>query len=304
MAKKYRSGRGKRGNLLGTALFALALLVLYLGSLLGLFDWGDTGAEIGGSPAPDAYVGLQVHYIDVGQGDSTLIICDGEAMLIDAGIVSAGKTVVEYLESCGVTELSYVVCTHAHTDHCGGLDDVIEAFPVETLFAPYTEFDSSGTFTSFEDAAADVGLYITIPPLGSQFTLGGAVFTFIGPVGDYSDVNDTSLVTFLEYEKTSFLLMGDAGIGALLDSATIGGFSLDCDVLTLGHHGSKTSTDAQILDLTTPSLAVASCGFNNSYGHPHDEVLDLLTERSIPLYRTDERSSFVIGSDGEKIYAP
>ena len=98
--------------------------------------------------------------------------------------------------------------------------------------------------------------------------------------------------------------MGDAGIGALLDSATIGGFSLDCDVLTLGHHGSRTSTDAQILDLTTPSLAVASCGFNNSYGHPHVEVLNLLVERSIPLYRTDERSSFVIGSDGEKIYAP
>ena len=300
--RRKRNNRGKKGSLLGSAFFALALLVLYLGSSLGLFEWGDSGPEIAGSPAPETTVGLQVHYIDVGQGDSTLIICDGEAMLIDAGIVSMGETVVEYIKDCGVTELAYVVCTHAHVDHCGGLDDVIEAFPVGTLFAPYTEFDASGTFTSFEDAAADIGLYITIPALGGEFTLGGAVFAFVGPLGDYSDVNDSSLVTRLEYGNTSFLFTGDAGTGALLDSATIGGFSINCDVLKLGHHGSNTSTNDEILDLTTPSLAIASCGFENSYGHPHDEVKTLLEERSIPIYRTDELGSIVIGSDGEKLY--
>lgn len=151
------------------------------GLAAGLVSWGGSGEDRVDLSAslPDA--GIFVSYIDVGQGDSAFVSCGDDTLLIDAGVSSRRRDGVDYLRSLGVTELDYVVCTHAHEDHCGGLDDVIEAFEVGTLFAPYTEFDTSGAFTRFEDTAADKGLYVTVPELGAEFTLGGAVFEFVGP---------------------------------------------------------------------------------------------------------------------------
>ena len=178
MARR-RSGK-RRGSVVGTLVFAAALLVMWAASRLGLVSWGGSGEDRVDLSAslPDA--GIFVSYIDVGQGDSAFVSCGDDTLLIDAGVSSEGETVVDYLRSLGVTELDYVVCTHAHEDHCGGLDDVIEAFNIGTLFAPYTEFDASGAFTRFEDTAADKGLYVTVPELGAEFTLGGAVFLLLG----------------------------------------------------------------------------------------------------------------------------
>ena len=171
-----------------------------------------------------------------------------------------------------------------------------------TLFAPYTEFDASGAFTRFEDTAADKGLYVTVPELGAEFTLGDAVFEFVGPVSDWGDdLNDSSLVLRLEYGETAFLFTGDISAGPLEDCALIGGYDLGCDVLKLGHHGSSTSTDAEVLDLTHPSLAIACCGEDNSYGHPHQEVVDLLAQRGITLLRTDEEGTIELVSDGKTV---
>ena len=301
MARRRKAGKG-RGGIIGTGLFALALLLMYAASGLGLVSWG------GGEDRVDLAVtvlpedGLFAAYIDVGQGDSALLACGGETLLIDAGVSSEGETVVEYLKSRGVTELDYVVCTHAHEDHCGGLDAVIENFDVGTLFAPYTEFDSSGAFTRFEDTAAEKGLFVTVPPLGAEFTLGDAVFEFAGPVSDWGgDLNDSSLVLRIEYGETAFLFTGDISAGALEDCALIGGFDLGCDVLKLGHHGSSSSTDEEVLDLTRPELAVASCGEGNRYGHPHEEVVQLLEQRGVTLLRTDTDGTIELVSDGQKI---
>ncbi|MGI6026073.1 MAG: ComEC/Rec2 family competence protein [Candidatus Scatomorpha sp.] len=300
MARR-RSGK-KRGSVVGTLVFAAALLVMWAASRLGLVSWGGSGEDRVDLSAslPDA--GIFVSYIDVGQGDSAFVSCGDDTLLIDAGVSSEGETVVDYLRSLGVTELDYVVCTHAHEDHCGGLDDVIAAFDVGTLFAPYTEFDASGAFTRFEDTAADKGLYVTVPELGAEFTLGDAVFEFVGPVSDWGDdLNDSSLVLRLEYGETAFLFTGDISAGPLEDCALIGGYDLGCDVLKLGHHGSSTSTDAEVLDLTHPSLAIACCGEDNSYGHPHQEVVDLLAQRGITLLRTDTDGTIELVSDGKTV---
>ena len=191
---------------------------------------------------------------------------------------------------------------HTHDDHCGGMDEVVEAVDIGTLFAPYTEFDSSGAFTRFEDTAAERGLEVVQPAQGAVYTLGGASFQFVGPVSDWgSELNDSSLVVRLSYGETAFLCTGDISAGALEDCALIGGFDLGCDVLKLGHHGSSSSTDEDVLDLTRPSLAIASCGAGNSYGHPHEEVVELLERRGITLLRTDTEGTIELVSDGEAI---
>ena len=295
--KRKRPARAPR-TALGTLAAILLAAFVWAGSELGWFD----GVRLAPAATPLPGDGLYVTFIDVGQGDATFASCEGETLLIDAGVPEAGPEVAEYLAGAGVTELDYVVCTHAHEDHCGGLDYILENFGVGVLFAPYTEFDASGSFTHFEDTAAELGVEITVPPLGAEFTLGGAVFEFVGPVSDWGgDVNDSSLVLRLDYGGDSFLFTGDIGSGPLEDCAYVGGYDLDCDVLKLGHHGSSTSTDQGILDLTTPEVAVASCGLDNSYGHPHDEVVALCEENGVLLLRTDRDGDITLHSNGAEI---
>ena len=296
-ARKRRRSKAPR-SAFGTLVVILLAALAFAGTQLGWFD--NVRLTPAATPLPGE--GVYVTYIDVGQGDSTLAYCEGETLLIDAGVPGQGEVVAAYLDSIGVTELNYVVCTHAHEDHCGGLDYILENYPVGTLFATYTEFDASGTFTHFEDTAAELGLSITVPEPGMEFTLGSAVFEFIGPVSDWDgDVNDSSLVIRLDYGDDSFLFTGDMGSGALLDCAYLGGYSLDCDVLKLGHHGSRTSTDEEVLRLTSPEVAIASCGEGNSYGHPHEEVVELCDSEGILLLRTDRDGNITLHSDGAEV---
>jgi len=240
--------------------------------------------------------GLYVHYIDVGQGDCELICCDGEYMLIDAGIPSAGDTVVEYLENHSIDKLTYLVCTHPHADHCGGLDAVVENIEVETVFtSPYIGENKS--YEYFENAVYAAGLDFTVPELGEVFYLGEAKFRFLGPLEDYENVNDDSLVMRLEYGDTSFLFTGDMTSTAerdLLDE----GLKVDCDVLKVGHHGSSGSSCYQFLYEASPTIGVISCAVGNDYGHPHKETISRLSDAEVTVYRTDLDGTVIIFSDG------
>ena len=145
--------------------------------------------------------GLYVHYIDVGQGDSELVCCNGEYMLIDAGEPDASDAVLEYLDALGIDRLDYLVCTHGHSDHCGGLDAVVESLEVETVFtSPYA--DDSPSYEIFADAVYNAGLELTVPELGESYRLGEASFSFIGPVEDYDNTNDDSLVMPLSFRPS------------------------------------------------------------------------------------------------------
>ena len=243
--------------------------------------------------------GLYVHYIDVGQGDSELVCCNGEYMLIDAGEPDASDAVLEYLDRHGIDKLDYLVCTHGHSDHCGGLDAVVESLEVETVFtSPYA--DDSPSYEIFTDAVYDAGLELTVPVLGESYRLGEASFSFIGPLEDYDNLNDDSLVMRLEYGDTSFLFTGDMTSKAEKDLINDGA-DLRCDVLKVGHHGSSGSSCYQFLYEAQPGIGVISCEKGNSYGHPHEETLSRLNDADVTVYRTDLEGSIVIFSDGMKV---
>lgn len=246
---------------------------------------------------------LEIHFIDVEQGDSTLIIADGHAMLIDAGYYQYGDKVTDYIDyQIGdIDYLDYVIATHPDADHVGGLSEVLatDRFGIGTVFfSPYDR--DTGPMYYVEKAMNESGLIKTIPSTDSSYTLGNATFTFVGPVTTYEDSNESSLCIRLDYGSTSYLFCGDAGEKAEMDMIEAEK-NLDCDVLKISHHGSKYSTCEAFLNATTPSFAVISVGESNDYFHPHATVLNQLRALDINTYRTDEQGSVMLISDGNAI---
>ena len=240
---------------------------------------------------------FEMHFIDVGQALSVLVECDGQYMLYDGGNVDDGSLVVSYLQSQGVEQLEYVFCSHAHEDHVGGLAAALAYFPAYHVYSPVTEA-STKCFKDFVKYTQQQGLQVEVPAVGTTWPLGGATVTMVGPVAQYSDTNDTSIVLRIEYGSTSFLLTGDMEKTAETDLVN-SGVNLRADVLQVGHHGSSTSTGYLFLNSVLPEMAVISCGVNNKYGHPHEETLSILRDAGVDVYRTDLQGTITIGSDGQ-----
>ena len=272
-------------------LFAIALTLIP--ALSGCEGLPEAKPElIGGS-------GLRVEFIDVGQADSILIICEDGIMLIDGGNAADSDLIYTYLKDRGITRLDYVVATHAHEDHIGGLPGALEYAEVGTALCPVTDYDSN-VFDNFVRALDEQGVGITVPDPGDTFTLGGAEVEIIGPVNPSDDPNDTSIVMRLTYGETSFLFTGDAEREAeqdILDAE----YDLSATVLKVGHHGSDTSTSYPFLREVMPQYVVISCGTNNSYGHPRDDLLSRLRDADVTLYRTDMQGTVNCVSDGETV---
>ncbi len=240
---------------------------------------------------------LRVSFIDVGQGDSEFIeLPNGETLLIDAGTNETGADVVNYIESLGYSSIDYVVGTHPHEDHIGGLDDVIRTFDVESVYMPKVTADTK-TFEDVLDAVDEKGLTINTAKAGVTLVDGdGLSVKMLAPVLDeYDNTNDYSAVIRIVYDDTSFIFMGDAEQYA--EDLITG--DVDSDVLKVGHHGSSTSTGEAFLERVSPSYAVISCGLGNSYGHPHTETIEKLG--GIPVFRTDEMGTIVATSEGSEI---
>ena len=239
---------------------------------------------------------LEVHYIDVGQADSALILCGGESMLIDGGNVADSSLVVSYLADQGVDSLDYVVCTHAHEDHVGGLSGPLSQYPAEHVLAPVTEYDTKA-FENFLKYTRQQGLEVTSPSPGDTWTVGDASVTVLGPQKAYEDTNNTSIVLRLDYGETSFLFTGDAERDAEADMLEAGA-ALQADVLKVGHHGSNTSTSYPFLREVAPEYAVISVGEGNDYGHPHAETMSRLRDADVTVYRTDLQGNIIIQAGG------
>ena len=250
--------------------------------------------------APQNQTDLLVHFIDVGQADSILVQNDGENMLIDGGNVADSSLIVSYLRDYNVKTIDYLVCTHAHEDHGGGLNAAVRNFDIETIFAPKTGSDAK-FYQKLLDGIYAKGLEITTPEAGYSFTLGDASVQVLGPITESSDdKNNTSIVLKLVDGENSFLFTGDAEREEEQDILNAG-YDLSADVLKVGHHGSNSSTTYPFLREVMPSYAVISVGKDNSYGHPTEEVLSRLRDAEAEVHRTDLQGHIVAKSDKQNI---
>ena len=242
---------------------------------------------------------LQLHFIDVGQADAILVSNQGKYMLVDGGNTDDSNLVFSYLKKHNVSHLDYVVCTHAHEDHVGGLSGALTAATASRVFAPITDYDTQA-FRNFVAKAAERKCTVEIPTAGTVFQLGNATVTVVGPVKQYNDTNNTSIVLRIVFGETSFLLTGDMETTAeadLLDAGT----ELRSTLLKLGHHGSNTSTSYRFLREVAPTYGIISVGTDNSYGHPNGEVLSRLRDADVMLYRTDLQGDIICISDGKSL---
>lgn len=246
---------------------------------------------------------LRVHIIDVGQGDSILIeIPNGQAMLIDAGEAVKGPSVTRYLKDRGLKGLDYLVATHPHSDHIGGLAEVLRSFPVSSVFMPRTGHTTTA-YESLLKAVKNEGLSITEARAGQKvLTASNLKIEFIAPSGSaHEEINDWSGILMIQYGDTSFLLMGDATAvseGEILAAANP---PARVDVLKVAHHGGNTGTTARFLKAISPRYAAISVGYANPYGHPSKDTLARLKNAGVKVFRTDVHGTITFESDGKSI---
>ena len=244
--------------------------------------------------------GFQIDFIDVGQGDATLVRCDGHYMLVDGGKAKASALIYSYLKNNGIKHLDYMVATHPDADHIGGLAGALNYATVDTAYCPVTSYDTK-TFASLTKYLAKQNKSLTVPSAGDVFELGSAEVTVVGPISvSTDDTNNSSIVLRIVYGKTSFLLTGDAEQDEereIIDS----GAQIESTVLKVGHHGSGSSTSYYFLREVAPEYAVMSVGADNSYGHPTEQTLSRLRDADVKTYRTDMQGDIICTSDGRTV---
>ena len=263
----------------------------------------ETASAVSVQSSEAAKQALSVHYIDVDQGDSTLI-CFGEYhILIDCAKKAYADNVYSYLDSLGVEKLDLVIATHPDSDHIGGFADLIYKIKPDLYVLPQMSADIKKTQT-------ELTLLNTLKTMKvkTEYAVNEKVYTF----GDMklttyiterpqTDKNEYSVVAKAEYKNASYLFMGDAG-KTVEKEFMQNKYPLKSDILKAGHHGSSKSSSSKFIKYVKPQYCVFSCGFDNDYGHPHNEVLQIMKKQKINYFRTDFQGTIVIGTDGEKYY--
>ena len=241
---------------------------------------------------------LEVHYIDVGQGDSILIHLSGKTMLIDAGNNAA--SIITYIKTLNIDKIDAIVATHPHADHIGGMAEIINEFVVDKIYMPKVAHTSK-TYENLLLTIKNKNLKVNTAKAGTTIDLGNKIkIEVMAPNSEnYNNLNDYSAVVKIEYENVSFLFTGDAEAISEKEMVEKYGNKLKANVLKVGHHGSTTSTTLNFLNTVSPEYAIISVGENNSYGHPNQETLDKL--KNIDVFRTDKLGTIVAKTDGQTI---
>lgn len=270
--------------------------------LLGLLLLSACSIEIDTlQPADDGI--LEIHFIDTGQSDSIFIKSpNGNSMLIDAGNNDDGQTIIDYIERLNVHRLDFVVGTHPHEDHIGAMDDIIEHFDIGKILMPKVTANTK-TFKDVLLAVKDKGLKVTSARGGMEFSLDEDVnIDILAPnSSSYENLNNYSIVIKLTYGNTSFLFTGDAEKISEEEMLKNENYNLNADVLKVAHHGSSSGTTKEFLSAVSPKYAVICVGNDNTYGHPHKETLELLSDYGVQVYTTADNGNILITSDGQNI---
>lgn len=278
-----------------SSMILVTLFVLY-----GLFQFSPEETEnTARNDAGTLESEVTVHYLDMGQGDATLVESEGHFMLIDTGNYEDVNRLTEYLKEQGVRQLDYVVGTHPHADHIGSLATIIRNYGIETLLMPDQSVDRKMYKVAME-AAKKRGVEITRPVVGKTYVLGNTSFEILAPnSSDYQEINDYSIALRLTCGETRFLWTGDAqetSESEMLDNER--NHNLQAEVYHAGHHGSYNASSQEFLDAVEPEFAVISCGEDNMYGYPHEETLERLESMGTDIYRTDQQGTIVVECDG------
>ncbi len=236
---------------------------------------------------------LRVYCLDVGQGDSILITNNNKTMLIDASTNEMGSRVVKYLNDLGIKKIDYLVGTHPHEDHIGGLDNVIKNFDIGTIYMPNV-VATTKTYEEVIDAISAKKLKVTSPKTGDKFNVGNAECEVMSIRNDKDDYNNCSIVIKMDFNNVSYLFTGDAE-----ESVESSRKWPHIDVLKVGHHGSNTSSSKKFLEQIKPEVALISVGQGNTYGHPTQATLKRLSNIGAKIYRTDENGTILLIEKGE-----
>ena len=301
-------GRRKRKNSIAYAITAIIVIVVILlfGNKLSMDNietmFSNISENVVAQESPDINTNVVegqdavVKFFDVGQADSILVQSAGVNMLIDAGTNNMGNTVVQNLKDLGITKINYLVGTHPHEDHIGGMDDVIKNFEIGTIYMPKVQTNTK-TFEDVLDAISNKGLTITTPEVGYVFEVGNTKCEVMcagtGTTEENSNLNLSSIVIRMVYGEESFLFMGDAE-----EKNESSRQWPQTTVLKVGHHGSDTSSSESFLNQVKPEISVISVGINNTYGHPKKTTLDKLNALETSIYRTDQNGTITITCDG------
>ncbi len=247
---------------------------------------------------------LQVHYIDVGQGDSILIRYDGKNALIDSGDTNATDEVMGYLNANSVSKIDVLIVSHPDSDHIGSMSEIIDNYDIGEIYMPPLSEDlvpTTNVYTNMLLSISQKGLKITLKEAGDKpIKFGDLEFECVAPEGEFASTNNSSLALRLVYGETSFLFTGD--MEKTSEKSTLQkGHNVSADVLKVAHHGSSSSTTAKFLDAVTPEYAVISVGEGNRYKHPSEDVVKELSDRGIKIYRTDLDGDIVFISDGKQL---
>lgn len=287
------------------SLAAAVLLAVLCLLLLAVSRYLDSRSEPAASvSAPEAAQAdapkLEVHFLDIGQGDSALLFCGDETLLIDGGKVKNNQKLIARLKELEVDHLDAVICSHPDEDHCGGLSAVLASTRTDAFYCSVDSWHTKA-FSDVTKYVEQQGISVTIPQAGDTFAFSDASVEFLGPVVDYGDdPNEGSLVARVRYGETSFLFTGDMGFEAE-DDMLAAGVDVSATVLKVAHHGSAGSSSTEFLQAVHPQYAVISVGADNDYGHPTEAALNRLSACGIPVYRTDLLGEIIAVSDGKTV---
>ena len=276
-----------------------ALSVLVVLFAVGTWLFNTFGSD-NNKKAPAVNGSTQVHFVDVGQGDATLIISENEAMLVDTGERDSSDTLIKYLKEMNIDSLKYLVITHPHTDHMGEASDILNAVSVEKIIMPKVTGEMTPTNSTYKNFLKTVKrLNKKIATAKDEtFELGKIKFNTYTTKQEHENLNNYSVLVKIVDEQNSFLITGDCEIEEENEMMNQG-FDLKSTVLKAGHHGSYNSTSKKFLKYVNPEYAVISCAKQNKYGHPHDKTVKSLKKQTSNCYITADNGTIVFTSDGK-----